>query len=118
VSEEFATVVAEPKRKAKRKKKSAGRKPPVAPRYHVILWDDSDHTYEYVQLMMMELFGMSVERGFEIAWRVDKSGRAICLTTSREHGELKVEQIHAYGADHLIPNSRGSMSATLERADD
>jgi ATP-dependent Clp protease adaptor protein ClpS len=106
-----------PVRQAKREKE-AKRKPKKAPRYHVVLWDDSDHTYEYVQFMMMELFGMSVERGFEIAWRVDKSGRAICLTTSKEHGELKVEQIQAYGADPLIPRSAGSMSASLERVDD
>ena len=31
------------------------------PRYHVILWDDDDHSYEYVILMMRQLFGLSFE---------------------------------------------------------
>ena len=27
------------------------------PRFHVVLWDDDDHTYDYVMRMMRELFG-------------------------------------------------------------
>jgi ATP-dependent Clp protease adaptor protein ClpS len=45
---------------------------------------------------------------------VDKTGKAICLTTTKEHAELKVEQIHAYGGDPLIPRCQGAMSATIE----
>jgi ATP-dependent Clp protease adaptor protein ClpS len=117
--EQLSTAVMEPPvRQAERKKQAAKRKPKKAPRYHVILWDDSDHSYEYVQIMMVELFRMPLERGYEIAWRVDKTGRAICITTTKEHGELKVEQIHAYGADPLIPRCKGSMSATLEKVED
>lgn len=97
-----------------RERQASRAKPKRPVRYNIVLWNDNDHSYEYVQFMMMELFGMSVERGFEIAWKVDKSGRAICLTTSREHAELKVEQIHAYGADPLVPRCKGSMSATIE----
>lgn len=90
------------------------QKPKRQPRYHVILWDDNDHSYEYVILMMQELFGHSLEKGYQIAKEVDSAGRAICLTTTKEHAELKREQIHAYGRDSLIARCKGSMSASIE----
>lgn len=84
------------------------------PRYHVILWDDDDHSYEYVIMMMRKLFGHSIESGFKIAEEVDSGGKAVCLTTTREHAELKRDQIHSFGRDHLIERCAGSMSATIE----
>ncbi len=84
------------------------------PRYHVILWDDDDHSYEYVVLMMRQLFCHSFEKGFKIAKSVDNAGRAVVLTTTREHAELKRDQIHAFGKDSLIERCKGSMSATIE----
>lgn len=90
------------------------QKPKRQPRYHVILWDDNDHSYEYVILMMQQLFGHSLEKGFQIAKEVDSSGKAICLTTTKEHAELKREQIHAFGKDSLIARCKGSMSASIE----
>ncbi len=89
-------------------------KPKRQPRYNVVLWNDEDHTYEYVMLMLLELFGIARELGFKLATKVDNNGRAICLTTTREHAELKRDQIHAYGKDELIANCQGSMYATIE----
>lgn len=103
---EVATAVATRQRRQ--------QKPKRQPRYHVILWNDDDHTYAYVIHMMQELFGHSKEKGFQIAEQVDKQGRAICLTTTKEHAELKQEQIQAFGADAGIPNCKGSMYATIE----
>ena len=80
----------------------------------VILWDDNDHSYDYVIDMMRRLFGHPVEKGFQIAKEVDMRGCAICLTTTREHAELKRDQIHAFGRDNLIARCAGSMSASIE----
>ena len=98
-----------PERKEEKKKKPK-RQPP----YHVILWNDDDHTYEYVIEMMRKLFGHPEEKGFLIAKEVDKQGKAICLTTTLEHAELKRDQIHAYGPDKRSEKSKGSMSASIE----
>ena len=49
-----------------------------------------------------------------MAEEVDSRGRAIVLTTTREHAELKRDQIHAFGKDALIDDCAGSMSATIE----
>ena len=106
MSESTATVVAP--------KKRTDQKPKKQPRYHVILWDDNDHSYEYVILMMRQLFGHPFEKGFKLAKTVDSDGRCICLTTTREHAELKRDQIHAFGRDFLIEKCKGSMSATIE----
>jgi len=97
-----------------RKKAKNANKPKQQPRYHVILWDDDDHSYDYVIKMLRELFGHSIERGFQLAKEVDSGGRCICLTTTKEHAELKVEQIHAYGKDELIGRCQGSMSSSME----
>jgi ATP-dependent Clp protease adaptor protein ClpS len=90
------------------------KKPRRQPRYNVILWDDDDHTYDYVIRMMGDLFGHPPEKGMLIATSVDKTGRAICLTTTREHAELKRDQIHAFGRDALMERSKGSMRASIE----
>lgn len=84
------------------------------PRYHVILWNDDDHTYEYVVAMMKRVFGHAETLGFKIASEVDRAGKAICLTTTREHAELKRDQIQAYGRDVLLERCKGSMSASIE----
>lgn len=84
------------------------------PPYNVVLWNDDDHTYEYVIAMVMKLFGYPVERGYQIAKTVDTQGKAILLTTTLEHAELKRDQIHAFGRDQQIEDCVGSMYATIE----
>lgn len=115
MADKSKTAVAEPDEDvavAPREKKR--EKPKHQPPYHVILWDDDDHSYEYVILMMRKIFGHPVEKGMEIAVEVDTRGRAICLTTTLEHAELKRDQIHAFGKDDLIARCKGSMSASIE----
>lgn len=108
VMEETATI--------QKTKKATTTKPQAKkqPRFNVILWDDPEHTFEYVARMMVNLFRYSHQKGFLLAKEVDSSGKAICLTTTREHAELKRDQILAFGKDPLSARSRGSMSATIE----
>ena len=39
------------------------KKPKRQPRYNVILWNDEDHTHEYVVAMMQKLFGHPAVKG-------------------------------------------------------
>ena len=87
------------------------------PPYHVILMNDDDHTYEYVIEMLKALFGHPVEKGYQLAKEVDKTGRAVVCTTSLERAELKRDQIHAYGPDPRIPRCQGAMTAEIEPAE-
>ena len=84
--------------------------------WHVVLIDDDEHSYEYVIIMMMKLFRMEPERAFKIAQAVDAAGRAVCVTTHREHAELKREQVLGFGADPLIASCAGPMTCVLEPA--
>jgi ATP-dependent Clp protease adaptor protein ClpS len=87
------------------------------PPYNVILHDDDDHTYEYVITMLQELFGYPREKGYQMAREVDTTGRVVVLTTTKEHAELKQDQIHAYGPDPFSSREcKGSMTATIEPA--
>ena len=85
--------------------------------WNVVLIDDDDHTYEYVILMMQELFAHALPKAFKIAQTVDATGRAVCLTTHKEHAELKRDQILAYGPDKLMAGCKGSMTAVIEPAE-
>lgn len=84
------------------------------PRYNVILIDDNDHTYDYVIRMLVKLFGFTEEKAYQFACEVDSQGRVIVLTTTREHAELKQDQIHSFGIDPLIAHCKGSMTSVLE----
>lgn len=90
--------------------------PRQAPRYHVILMDDEDHTYDYVIEMLEELFAHPTETAWQMAREVDTNGRVIVDTTTLERAELKRDQIHAYGPDPRIDRCKGSMTACLEPA--
>ena len=114
---EQSAAVAEPVVRPEKEKNRQDRKPKRQPPYHVVLWDDNDHTYDYVIRMMQELFAHPLEMAYQLACEVDKAGRVICMTTTKEHAELKRDQIHAYGKDDLINRCKGSMSASIEPAE-
>ncbi len=95
------------------KERQAERQAQRQPKYNVLLWDSDDHTFEYVGKMLRELFGHEKEQCQKIAKQVDAEGRAVVLTTTKEHAELKRDQIHAYGKDD-IEGSKGSMWSTIE----
>jgi ATP-dependent Clp protease adaptor protein ClpS len=84
------------------------------PPYHVILFNDEDHTFDYVIEMLKKLFGHPEPKGFQMAHEVHTKGRVVVDTTSRERAELKRDQIHAYGPDHRLERCKGSMSASIE----
>lgn len=95
-----------------REKEATHRQPP----YNVILLNDDDHTFDYVIEMLRALFGYPSEKGYQMAEEVHTTGRVIVLTTTREHAELKRDQIHAYGRDWRVLRCAGSMTAILESA--
>ena len=88
----------------------------LTPAYHVVLLDDDDHTYEYVIEMLQKLFVFSQEQAFRHAVEVDTHGRTILITCALPEAEFARDQVHAYGPDKRMPQSKGSMSAVIEPA--
>lgn len=88
----------------------------LAPLYHLVLLDDSDHSYQYVVEMLGHIFGYAPEKGFALACMVDSTGSAIVETAAHEQVTRHQQQIHTYGADPRISHCKGSMSAVVEPA--
>jgi ATP-dependent Clp protease adaptor protein ClpS len=114
------TAVAEPEQvertlPPKRRRAQARPRPKQQPRYHVILWDDPNHSFGYVIVMLQQLFGHPLTKGYQLADEVHHRGKAIVLTTTMEHAELKRDQIRAFGGKVILNEvSIGSMFATIE----
>jgi ATP-dependent Clp protease adaptor protein ClpS len=85
-----------------------------SPPYNVVLLDDAEHTYDYVVEMLEKLFALSESAAWNHAVEVDTTGRTIVITCDLAAAEFAKDQIHAYGADWRMPNSKGSMSAIVE----
>jgi ATP-dependent Clp protease adaptor protein ClpS len=84
------------------------------PDTHVVLINDSDHTYQYVIQMLEDVFGYSPAQGAQLARQVDSEGQVVLATTSRSRAEALKNRIHAYGPDPLLRQSKSSMRAFLE----
>jgi ATP-dependent Clp protease adaptor protein ClpS len=103
-----------PGKNAKKQQKNKDRSK-KEPKYHVVLWNDEVHTFDYVVHMLWVLFGYSAECGWRLALEVDGRGTAIIYTSSLERAEIKRDQILAFGPDPFILESKGPLIATLER---
>jgi ATP-dependent Clp protease adaptor protein ClpS len=88
----------------------------LTPLYHVVLLDDDEHTYDYVIEMLQKIFLISQSDAFRHAVEVDTTGRTVVITCELPQAEFGRDQIHAYGADWRMPNSRGPMRAVIEPA--
>ena len=88
----------------------------IEPPFHLILLDDDHHTYQYVIFMLGKVFGYGPEKAFAMACAVDSQGQAVLMTGSHDAVERKQNEVHSFGADPLMPQSKGSMSAVIEPA--
>jgi ATP-dependent Clp protease adaptor protein ClpS len=88
----------------------------LSPLFNLVLLDDDEHTYEYVIEMLQRLFFKSESEAFRHAVEVDTTGRTVIITCGLGEAEFGRDQIHAYGADWRMPQSKGSMSAIVEPA--
>ncbi|CAN5280378.1 hypothetical protein BH09SUM1_BH09SUM1_30340 [soil metagenome] len=86
----------------------------LAPRFQIILFDDDDHTYPYVIEMMEELFDLSDQDAYQVAYDVDFLGQAVVKTCSYEQACSGRDRILTYGADHRLEHSNSSMKATIQ----
>jgi len=98
------------------KSTGTGRQDEPAPLYNLVLLDDDDHTYDYVIEMLCKLFLKTETEAYNHAVEVDTTGRTIVITCELPQAEFGRDQIHAYGADHRMARSKGSMTAIIEPA--
>jgi len=89
----------------------------LVPLFNVVLFDDNQHTYDYVIEMLCHLFLKTPGEAFRHAVEVDTTGRTVVITCELPQAEFARDQIHAYGPDWRMPQSRCSMRAAVEPAD-
>ena len=81
---------------------------------NVILFNDEEHTYDYVVEMLTHASRLSRENAFRCAVEVDLTGRTIVHYGTRDECEGVVTRIKAYGPDHRLPQSMNSMNAEIQ----
>ena len=84
--------------------------------YHVIILNDDEHTFDYVIEMLQAVFGLSFPTALSHTTEADATGSSVVHTCGLEEAECKRDQVHAYGPDWRMPNSRGSVAALVEAA--
>ena len=113
----IAVGEAPPEKETRRKQRTqTSEKTRRQPNWHVIIWNDEVHTYEYVIELLVMIFGHSPEKAYQITLEVDKSGKGIAWTCHQELAELKRDQVLSYGADWRMQESKGPIRATIEPA--
>ena len=88
----------------------------LAPLYQIILFDDDEHSYQYVIEMMMNIFSKSVEEGYRVAYDVDFLGQAVVKVCPIDEARRGLREILQYGPDPNMEASTGSMRATIQLA--
>lgn len=86
------------------------------PPYNVIILNDEDHTFEYVIELLCKIFRHSLDTAQKLTWDVHSKGRAIVMTTHKEHAELKRDQVLSYGRDPRLERSKGPIGCVIEPA--
>jgi ATP-dependent Clp protease adaptor protein ClpS len=82
--------------------------------WKVVLFNDEEHTYDYVVEMLTSACKLSREIAFRCAVEVDMSGRTIVFYGTRNDCEAVSGKILAYGPDHRLPQSMTSMNSEVQ----
>jgi len=86
--------------------------------YNIILFNDEEHTYQYVIEMLSNLFSMTPKRAYDIAYEADFCGQAVVKTCPLEEAFRGRDAIMNYGPDPRIEHSTESMRAIVQQAND
>ena len=60
----------------------------------VVVWNDDVTTFQTVILAFVEIFGHSVERADELAWRIHRTGKAVAAVRPKDEAEAAVHALH------------------------
>ena len=71
----------------------------------VIVWNDDVTTFQTVIQAFVEIFGHTVERADQLAWKIHRTGKAVAAVRPKDEAEAAVHALHLR-----------KISATLARA--
>jgi ATP-dependent Clp protease adaptor protein ClpS len=100
VNDQNAVAVESPPQVAERVKNGpSATRPKKQPPYAVVLFNDDDHTFQFVVETLQKVFGYPLEKCFTLTEQVHHAGRGIVWSGTRELAELKRDQIRSAGPD-------------------
>lgn len=70
------------------------------PPYGIIVYNDNDHTFDYVIEGLIKVCKHSVQKAEQLAIEIHKNGKALVWSGSKELAELKDEQLRSLGIDN------------------
>jgi ATP-dependent Clp protease adaptor protein ClpS len=90
----------------------------MMPQWQVILFNDEEHSYDYVIELLMGIFGHDFDKSVQLTKQIDQEGQAIVDTTSRERAELKQDQVKSKGRDvRMGSKSTGPLKCEITPAE-
>ena len=60
----------------------------------VIVWNDDVTTFQTVIQAFVEIFGHTVERADQLAWRIHRTGKAVAAVRPKGEAEAAVHALH------------------------
>lgn len=82
-----------------REEAPSSSKPKRQPPYAVVLFNDDDHTFQFVIETLAKVFGYPQERCYQLTLQIHQQGRGIVWSGTRELAELKRDQVRSAGPD-------------------
>jgi len=98
-SQAAATVESPPAIEEDQQQKPSSARPRRQPPYAVVVFNDEDHTFQYVIESLMKVFGYPQERCYQLTLQIHQQGRGIVWSGTRELAELKRDQLRSAGPD-------------------
>jgi len=94
-----ATPESPPQIERERRPESTAARPEKQPPYAVVLFNDDEHTFQYVIETLNKVFAYPLEKCYTLTEQVHREGRGIVWSGAREVAELKRDQIRSAGPD-------------------
>jgi ATP-dependent Clp protease adapter protein ClpS len=60
----------------------------------VIVWNDDVTTFQTVIQAFVEIFGHTVERADQLAWKIHRTGKAVAAVRPKDEAEAAVHALH------------------------
>jgi ATP-dependent Clp protease adapter protein ClpS len=60
----------------------------------VVVWNDDVTTFQTVIQAFVEIFGHTVERADQLAWRIHRTGKAVAAVRPKDEAEAAVHALH------------------------
>jgi ATP-dependent Clp protease adaptor protein ClpS len=116
MSDGISVAVESPPIPERRQREESGeQEPKKQPPYAVVVFNDEEHTFQYVVETFQKVFGYPPEKGFTLAMQIHLAGKGIVWSGSQEVAELKRDQIRSAGPDfYAVKKVEFPLGVTIE----